>query len=143
MKLELNIYELGQALKKLEKEYGLNAIVKMNLSGGWMTMSGEAFIEKVPNMLLLGGKAKSNNIIDIRIKNDYDKGSTIKITGAKDKKFNLDLEPARYIELSPCNIESDNIKINEKESKLKIDKDIIFAIKASNEEVLNTIKPKK
>lgn len=143
MKLELNIYELGQALKKLEKEYGLNVVIKMNLSGGWMTMSGEAFIEKVPNMLLLGGKTKSNNIIDIRIKNNCEEGTIMKLTGAKDKKFTVDLEPARYIELCPSNIGSDNIKINEKESKLKIDKDLLFSIKASNEQVLSIIKSKK
>ncbi|MEG2353687.1 MAG: UDP-N-acetylglucosamine pyrophosphorylase, partial [Clostridium sp.] len=136
MRLELNIYELGQALKNLNKEHDLDIVIKMNLSGGWMTMAGKAIIEKIPMMLAFGFNIKSNNIIDIRVQCDEVNGSLIKITGAKDRKFIVSVESARYIELASKGDGSEKIKINEKECKLKIDNDILFSIKATADEVL-------
>lgn len=137
MKLELTVYELGKALRKLEEQYKLTVLIKLNLSGGWMTVTGEANILKVP------GNAKSgcggrDNIIDINIKNEADeKGTTVKITGVKDKKFNIDISSTRYKEFHPSNVTINQIKVNENESKLRIDEDIIFTIKASVDEIKN------
>ena len=45
MKLELNIIELGKLLKKIGNEYRLEMMAKIKLSGGWMTLQGEAIVE--------------------------------------------------------------------------------------------------
>ncbi|AOR24038.1 UDP-N-acetylglucosamine pyrophosphorylase [Clostridium taeniosporum] len=143
MKLELTIFQLGQILKKLETKYELNLLVKSNLSGGWMTFTGNAIIEKVP-ALTLGCNNKGNNIIDIKIKNSKDnddKGNIIKIIGAKGRKFNVDISPTKYIELSCKNkIDENEIKVSEKECKLRIDENIIFTIKDSMDEIIDIIK---
>ncbi|GAB6167887.1 hypothetical protein JCM1393_03470 [Clostridium carnis] len=139
MKLDLEIYELGQALKKLEKEYSLDVLVKMNLSGGWMTMNGSAEIESVPKEVVVGCSGKSNNIIDIRVKTDNKEGALIKITGAKNKVFNIDIASTRYKELSSNTLTINQIKVNNEECKLRIGEDIIFTIKATVEEVINII----
>ena len=49
MKLELTVCELGEVLKKIEEKYKLDILVKSTLSGGWMTITGEATILKVPS----------------------------------------------------------------------------------------------
>ncbi|GAA0075753.1 hypothetical protein UT300005_01310 [Clostridium sp. CTA-5] len=139
MKLELTIFELGQILKKLEKNYKLDLLVKSNLSGGWMTIKGEASIEKIPG-LSLDCTNRGNNIIDIKVTDQTEQGATIKLTGAKDKKFNLDISSARYKELSKNKFASNEIKINDNECKLRIDENMIFTIKASVDEIQNIIK---
>ena len=140
MKLDLTVFELGKALKKLEEKYKLNILVKLTLSGGWMTITGEANILKYPSDLNCGCNGK-DNIIDINIKSENSKeGSIIKITGAKEKKFNIDISSTRYKELRPNNLTIDKIKINENESKLRIDENIIFTIKASIDEINELIK---
>lgn len=140
MKLDLTVFELGKALKELEEKYKLNILVKLTLSGGWMTITGEANILKYPSDLNFGCNGK-DNIIDINIKSENSKeGSIIKITGAKEKKFNIDISSTRYKELRPNNLTIDKIKINENESKLRIDENIIFTIKASIDEINELIK---
>ena len=67
MKFELTIAELGSALKNIEDKYGLNILVKLNLSGGWMTITGEATVSKAPTNKGNGGCCKKDNIIDIKI----------------------------------------------------------------------------
>ncbi|MBW6410059.1 UDP-N-acetylglucosamine pyrophosphorylase [Clostridium weizhouense] len=139
MKLELTIFELGQILKKLEKKYKLDLLVKSNLSGGWMTIKGQASIEKIPG-LSLDCTSRGNNIIDIKVKDQVEQGATIKLTGAKDKKFILDISSARYKELSKNKCLSNEIKVNNNECKLRIDENMIFTIKASIDEIKNIIK---
>ncbi|NRZ24041.1 hypothetical protein DFN07_005472 [Clostridium beijerinckii] len=65
--------------------------------------------------------------------------SVIKITGAKDKKFNIDISSTRYKELRPNNLTVNKIKINENESKLRIDENIIFTIGASVDDIKELI----
>ncbi|HBJ1649110.1 hypothetical protein [Clostridium botulinum] len=140
MKLELTIFELGQALKKIEKNHELDLLIKSTLNGGWMTLRGMANIQKVPG-LTLGCSSKGNNIIDIKIKDNNGQGSTLKLTGAKEKKFNVEISSTRYMELSSRNKANANeIKINKNECKLRIDENMIFTIKASIDEIKEIIK---
>ena len=134
MKFELTIAELGSALKNIEDKYGLNILVKLNLSGGWMTITGEANIIKVPSdSANCGGK---DNIIHIMVKNENsNEGTELKVTGAKNKKFNVDIASTRYKEIKRNSLTINQIKVNENESKLRIDEDIIFTIKATSDEI--------
>ena len=134
MKYELNVYELGEFLKKIEKEHNLSILIKSTLSGGWMTITGEASIQKIPSEES-HCCSKKDNIIDILIKAENEQGITIKLTGAKDKKFIIDISAARYRELSSNNLTINQIKVNENECKLRIDENIIFAIKANAENI--------
>ncbi|BCZ44800.1 hypothetical protein psyc5s11_08670 [Clostridium gelidum] len=140
MKLELTVYELGEALKKIEEKYKLDILVKSTLSGGWMTITGEAIILKAPSNVKVGCGGKSDNIIDIKIKTkESQQGIVFKITGAKDKKFNVDISSTRYKEVLSNNLTINQIKVNENESKVRIDEDIIFTIKASVDQVAEII----
>lgn len=71
--------------------------------------------------------------------NGNEHGSVIKITGAKDKKFDIDISSTRYKELRPNNLTVNKIKINENESKLRIDENIIFTIGASVDDIKELI----
>lgn len=139
MKFELTINELGRLLKKLGDEYKLELMTKMELSGGWMTMHGEATIESIPAESV-GCKSKSNNIISIRVKsNDSEHGTSLKLTGAKNLKFKIDVSSTRYKELAPGKLTLNQIKVNDEECKLRIDENIIFKIPGTVEEVINFI----
>jgi len=139
MKLELTVCELGEVLKKIEEKYKLDILVKSNLSGGWMTITGEAIIEKVPSDKN-GCAGNRDNIIDIKIKNENNQnGTVIKITGAKNKKFNVDISSTRYKEVLSNNLTINKIKVNENESKLRIDENIILTIRAAVDEIANII----
>ena len=140
MKLELTVCELGKVLKKIEEKYKLDILVKSTLSGGWMTITGEAIILKIPSDIKVVASGKSDNIIDIKIKNeDNQDGIVIKITGAKNKKFNVDISSTRYKEVLSNKLTINQIKVNENESKLRIDENIIFTIKASVDEIVRII----
>lgn len=139
MKLELTVYELGETLKKIQEKFKLDILVKLNLSGGWMTITGEASILKAPGDIKAGCGGK-DNIIDINVKGeDNEEGAVIKITGAKNKKFNVDISSTRYKELNSNNLTINQIKVNENESKLRIDEDIILTIKTSVDEIAKII----
>lgn len=140
MKLELTVCELGEVLKKIEEKYKLDILVKLTLSGGWMTITGEATILKYPSDIKVGCRGKSDNIIDIKIKTpDHQDGIVFKITGAKNKKFNVDISSTRYKEVFSNNLTINQVKVNENESKLRIDENIIFTIKASVDEIAKII----
>ena len=140
MKLELTVCELGKILKKIEEKYKLDILVKLTLSGGWMTITGEATILKSPSDVKVGCGGNSDNIIDIKIKTeDSQEGIIVKLTGAKNKTFNIDILSTRYKEVLSNNLTINQVKINESESKLRIDEDIIFTIKASVDEVAKII----
>lgn len=135
MKLELTVCELGKVLKKLEERYKLAILVKFNLSGGWMTINGDSDIFKIPNDAK-GGCCGKDNIIHIKvISEDSQEGTIIKITGVNNKKFNVDISSARYKEINPNSLTINQIKVNENESKLRIDENIIFTIKAPVNEI--------
>ena len=135
MNLEVDVCELGKILKEIEKNYELNILVKSNLSGGWMTITGKASIEKHPYESESGCSSKKDNIIHIRIKEDKEDGVLIKITGAKDKKFNVDISSGKYKEISKVGLNIDMIETNENETKLRIDENIIFTIKTNAEKI--------
>jgi hypothetical protein len=140
MKVELTVCELGEVLKKIEEKHKLDVLVKSSLSGGWMTITGEATILKVPSDIKVGCCGKSDNIIDIKIKTeDQPNGIIIKLTGAKNKKFNVDISSTRYKEVLSNKLTNNQIKVNEDESKLRIDEDIIFTIKTSVNEIVKII----
>lgn len=138
MKYDLNIYDLGQLLTKITKEHSVIILAKSKLSGGWMTITGEVEIVGVPEDKLV---LKGNNIITLKIKDSGLEGSLLKITGEKDGLFNIDLSPTKYRELGGLGINLNKAKINNNESKLRIDEDIIFTIRnASVEEIDKLIK---
>lgn len=132
MNLELNVNKLGYILKKIEKRYDLNILIKSNLSGGWMTATGKAIIEKVPAISLSG---KKDNIIDIRIEDQNKDSMLVKLTGANDKLFKVEIASSRYKKLGGGN----EILISNDECKLKIDKNIIFTIKTGEENIIKLI----
>ena len=131
MKFELNIKELGEILKKINQKYKLKILVKSNLSGGWMTINGDAEVTKIPTL--------TDNIIHIKVDtNDYN-GAIIKLTGNKDKKFNIDVSNTRYREISNNGLTLNTIKEKEDECKLRIDDNIIFTINDSEKEISEII----
>ena len=139
MKLELDIYELGETLRKIQEKHKLNILLKAELSGGWMTITGEADISKVPVNKGNGGCCKKDNIIDITVVAEGNKeGTVVKLTGSTNKKINIDISSTRYKEVLSNKLNP--IKINENESKLRIDEDIIFTIGASVDEISEIIK---
>jgi len=136
MKLELTVFQLGKALKDIEKEYKLNLLVKQNLSGGWMTILGEATVSGSPKN---ENKGNSNNIISINIKGSSSEGTEIKFIGAKDKKFNVDISSAKYKSISKQGLTLNQVKINKNECVLRIDDNIIFTIKDEAEKIIAII----
>ncbi|MDS0524471.1 UDP-N-acetylglucosamine pyrophosphorylase [Clostridium sp. SHJSY1] len=139
MEFKLTVLELGKTLKKVEEDYGLKMLIKAELSGGWMTMVGEASISSIPKEYKPGLSAKFDNIVSVKIKDDNLEGSTIKLTGRQDKKFNVKIEPARYKEIPKNGIGLNQVKLNENECTLKIDDNITFTIKAKAEDVIKII----
>lgn len=133
MKYEVSIYELGELLKKIDSKYKMNILVKRDLSGGWMTITGEATIENLPSIGSNCGKA--SNILGIRVITENEGGASVKLTGAKNKKFAIETAPTKFKEISLNSLTLNQIKINNEECKLRVDDDIIFTIKASVEEV--------
>lgn len=138
MKFELSIYELSKALKKIENSYDLNILIKQKLSGGWMTITGSAKVEDEAAEGA-GCHGKDINILEIKVNTDNNDGASVKLTGAKGKKFIVDVSSTRYMELSPSILTMNKIKINENECKLRIDEDIIFTIKSSVEDIVSII----
>lgn len=138
MKYELSVYELSTFLQKLEKEYKLDLLIKQTLSGGWMTIMGEA---KVDMVAVQGGgcHGKDINILEIRLISDNNSGSLVKLTGAKGKKFSVDISSGRYRELSSSTLTLNKIKVNNDECKIRVGEDMIFTIKSSAEEVMKFI----
>ncbi|MBD7912433.1 MULTISPECIES: UDP-N-acetylglucosamine pyrophosphorylase [Clostridium] len=139
MEYKLTILELGKALKKIEEDCGLKMLIKANLSGGWMTMVGEAIIVSIPKEYRPGLSAKFDNIVSIKLKDENSEGSMIKLTGGPEKKFNVKVEPAKYREIPKNGIGLNQVKINESECTLKIDDSIVFTIKAKAEDIMNII----
>lgn len=136
MKLELTVFQLGKALKDIENEYNINLLVKQNLSGGWLTILGEATIIDCPTE---ENMSKNNNIISVSIKGCSLEGTVIKIIGAKGKKFDVDISSAQYKSIPKKGLILNQVKINKDECVLRIDENIIFSIKESAEKIISLI----
>lgn len=136
MKYELTIYELGKLLKNIDSKYNISLLSKIKLSGGWMTMTGEISVIDVPTEAIL---LKGNNIITLKLKNNNENGSEIKITGSKDSKFVIDISATKYKEIKPGMLNLDVIKVNNNQCKLRIDEDMIFTIDTSVDKVIKCL----
>lgn len=135
MNIELTVYELGRLLKKIEEKSELDMLIKSNLSGGWMTITGHASILKVPDESVSKCGGSKDNIIDISINNNGSESIPVKITGANNKKFAVNIAPTKYKELAPNNLSLNMLKTNNNLTKLRIDENIIFTIKDNVENV--------
>lgn len=133
MKYELTIYELGKLLKETSNEYEVDILTKINLSGGWFTIKGKLEVLDIPQDRTL---IKGNNIITLKIKGVSNEGFEVKITGAKDKLFKIDIDNTKYRELGGSSLTLNKIKTKKDECKLRIDEDIIFTIKESDLETM-------
>ena len=101
-----------------------------------MTITGEVEVMGVPEDKVV---LKGNNIITLKIKDSGLDGSTLKITGAKDRLFNVDLSPTKYREFGNSGINLNKVKVNNNETKLRIDEDIIFTIRNTSVEDIDKI----
>ncbi|MGL4873521.1 MAG: UDP-N-acetylglucosamine pyrophosphorylase [Clostridium sp.] len=131
MELNLTTYKLGTLLKNITENYKTTLMTKTKVSGGFITMFGDASIGKIPENIL--SFSKGNNIIDIKIKTSSNESATLKVTGMQGG-FDIKITETRYKEICKGKF-SDEIKINKNESKLKIGEDIIFTIKAPVDEL--------
>ncbi|HCW52964.1 MAG TPA: UDP-N-acetylglucosamine pyrophosphorylase [Clostridium sp.] len=129
MNLQLTVYELGALLKRIEEKCKLEILIKSNLSGGWMTITGPVDNAKITRESITKCGGNKDNIIDIIIEKDGEGSIPLKITGASNKKFDVNIAPAKYRELSPNNLSLNIVKANDDITKLRIDENIIFTIK--------------
>ena len=129
MKYELTIYKLGKLLKEVSSTYEVDILTKINLSGGWFTIKGQLEVLDIPEDKVT---LKGNNIVTLKIKGPSNEGFEVKITGAKDKLFNIDIDNTKYKELGGQSLSLNKLKIKKDECKLRIDEDIIFTIKESD-----------
>lgn len=136
MKFELTTFELGTLLKKISENNNINILSKINLSGGWLTITGSVEILEIPkNNTIMAG----NNFINIKV-SDNNEGTIIKLIGAKNSKFSIDIAPTKFKEIKPSAISLDMIKENSNECKLRIDENVIFTINSSVESIVELIK---
>ena len=136
MKYELTTFELGTLLKKIRENNNISILSKINLSGGWLTITGSVEILEIPkNNTIMAG----NNFINIKVSNNNE-GTIIKLIGAKDSKFSIDISPTKFKEIKPSSLSLDMIKENSNECKLRIDENVIFTINSSAESIAQLIK---
>jgi hypothetical protein len=133
MKYELTIYKLGKLLKEVSTLYEVDILTKINLSGGWFTLKGKLEVLDVPEDRTT---IKGNNIITLKVKGPSNEGFEVKITGAKNKLFNIDIDNTKYKELGGHGLALNKLKTKKDECKLRIDEDIIFTIKESDLETM-------
>ena len=132
MKYELTTFELGTLLKKISNTNTLNVMCKLNLSGGWITLNGKADILEIPkdNRIIAG-----NNFINLKVLDKDDNGTVLKIIGAKNSKFTIDIAPTKFKEIKANSLNLDIIKESDCECKLRIDESVIFTINNSASEI--------
>ncbi|MBE6062851.1 MAG: UDP-N-acetylglucosamine pyrophosphorylase [Clostridium butyricum] len=143
MNLELTVYELGKLLKTIGEKGQLDILIKSNLSGGWMTITGPVSIVKVPSEAACKCGGGKDNIIDLSINNKDKESIPVKITGLNNKKFSVNIAPTKYKELMPNNLSLNLLKTNNNVTKLRIDENIIFTIKDSVENIEKLVQNKK
>lgn len=136
MKKELDIYNLGHFLDILTDKYETNILTKVKLSGGTMTITGKVkVVEKPQDIKTL----KGNNIITLAINNNKKEESHLKITGINNKNFNIDLSKTKYKIVGGSSILLNKTRENDSECKIRIDEDIIFTIKNSKYEDIESM----
>lgn len=133
MKYQLTIYKLGKILKEVSSLYQVDILTKINLTGGWFTLKGKVEVLDIPEDKDL---LKGNNIITLKVKGSSEEGFEVKITGAKNKLFSIDIDNTKYKELGGHGLTLNKLKTKKDECKLRIDEDIIFTIKESDLEII-------
>lgn len=131
MKIELDIYNLGEFLYKVMETYETNILTKVNLSGGAMTITGKVKLVDRPNNIKT---LKVNNIITLGINNNKEDIGFIKLTGIDNKLFNIELSKTKYKVIGTSSLALNKTRESNSECKIKIDDNIIFTIKESNYE---------
>ncbi|WP_040192050.1 hypothetical protein [Clostridium culturomicium] len=132
MKHELKIYELGKLLERVTEAYNTSLLAKINLSGGWMTLQGQVEVKSIPTDKVV---LKGNNIIGLIVKSTEGVGTELKITGAKDGKFEVAIAPKKVIEIHTGGLGLQVQKEKTDECTIKIDDSMIFTVKASAADV--------
>lgn len=136
MKKELDIYNLGKFLNIVTNRYETNILAKVKLSGGAMTITGKVkVVEKPKNIKTL----KGNNIITLSINNNKEEESLLKITGISNKTFSVDLSKTKYKIIGGSTLLLNKTRENDSECKIRIDEDIIFTIKNSKYEDIESL----
>lgn len=136
MKYDLNIYKLGEFLYKVTERYETDILVKIKLTGGFMTMTGKVeLIDRPKDIKVL----KGNNIITLKVSYDNLEGSLIKITGVNNKNFNVDLSLTKYKQIGGSSLVLNKTRENKNECKIRIDEDIIFTVREAKLEDLERI----
>ena len=136
MKKELDIYNLGEFLNSVTNRYETNILTKVKLSGGAMTITGKVkVVEKPQNIKTL----KGNNIITLAINNNKEEESLLKLTGISNKTFNIDLSKTKYKIIGGSSLLLNKTRESDSECKIRIDEDIIFTIKNSKYEDIESI----
>ena len=136
MDKELSLYELGILLKEITSKYKTSLVTKVKMSGGWMTFTGNIEVEYIPKVdNIIGG----NNIIGLRVCNNVDQWTSIKITGIKGKKFNINIAKAKYKEINKFGLNIDQIKEKEDKSTLRIDDSMVLSVDAGIETLLKIL----
>lgn len=133
MDYELTLYELGNLLDKVIKEYEMTLMIKVKLSGGWMTLKSNVTIDSLPKE---EGLTAGNNVISLKLNNGID---DLKITGLKNQKFKVDVAAAKYKEINKHGLSIDMIKEKNNKSTLKIDDNMILSINAALEDIKKII----
>lgn len=140
MKHKLTVYELGKLLSEVCNSYKTSLLGKINLSGGWMTIQGGVEVESTPtNRVVL----KGNNIISLKINGTGTEGISIKITGAKNGKFEVNIAPKKVIEIHTAGLGLQIQKEKTNQCTIKVDDSMIFTVNTSagevNELLCNTL----
>lgn len=134
MNYELTVYQLGKLLSEVSSTYKTSLLAKINLSGGWMTIQGDVEVESAPTERVM---LKGNNIITLKVKADETNSVAVKITGAKDGKFNVSVAPKKIVELRQLGLQIKKEKTDE--CTIKVDDGMVFAVSTGVEQVIKLL----
>lgn len=129
MDYELTLYQLGNFFENILEKYKMTLMIKVKLSGGWITLRSNVEIDSLPKE---EGLTAGNNVISLKLDNV---GEDLKITGLKNLKFKVNLSPAKYKEINKKGLSIDMVKEKSDKSTLRIDDNIVFSINASTNEI--------
>ena len=129
MDYELTLYQLGNFFENILEKYKMTLMIKVKLSGGWITLRSNVEIDSLPKE---EGLTAGNNVISLKLDNV---GEDLKITGLKNLKFKVNLSPAKYKEINKKGLCIDMVKEKSDKSTLRIDDNIVFSINASTNEI--------